>query len=57
MTDKKSLTEYDVVKILSIFDSVIGENDWSKWQELQNEYGDYTMDEITKLVEDYKNSH
>lgn len=57
MTDKRPLSEQDVVKIISLFDSIIGKNDWSKWQQLQDEYGEYTIEEIAKLVEDYKNRH
>lgn len=57
MAYKIPLTEQDVEKIIELFDSVIGENDWLKWQELQNKYGDYTIEEIAKLVEDYKNRH
>ena len=57
MSNKRPLTEQDVVKIIALFESVIGENDWSKWQQLQDEYGEYTLDEIAKLVEDFKNRH
>lgn len=57
MANKRPLSEQDIVKIIALFDSVIRENNWSKWQELQDDYGDYTFDEIVNVVENYKNSH
>ena len=57
MANKRPLTEQDVIKIIVLFDSVIRENDWSKWQQLQDEYGEYTIEEVAKLVEDYKDKH
>lgn len=57
MAEKRTLTEQDAEELVALFGDIIDNNNLSKWQEIQDKYGDYTFDEIAKVVEDYKNRY